>query len=70
MNVSFINKNTIETELQKVPEKAVVHIDGSNSIYIDYDVIEVINEFKLKAKHKNIELHLVDIPDVKTLETH
>lgn len=70
MNVSFINKNKIKTELEKVPEKAVVHIDGSNSIYIDYDVIEVINEFKLKAKHKNIELHLVDIPDVKTLETH
>ncbi len=70
MNVSFINKNRIKTELEKVPENSVVHIDGSNSIYIDYDVIEIINEFKSKAKHKNIELHLVEIPEVKTLEMH
>lgn len=70
INVSFINKKKLKDVLEKIPDYSVVHIDGSRSVYIDYDVIEVINEFKTKAHHKHIELHLLGIPDVETLETH
>jgi MFS superfamily sulfate permease-like transporter len=70
INVSFINKKKLKDELEKIPDYSVVHIDGAHSVYIDYDVTEVINEFKTKAHHKHIELHLQGIPDVETLETH
>jgi len=70
INVSFINKKKLKDVLEKIPDYSVVHIDGSRSVYIDYDVIEVINEFKAKAHHKHIELHLPGIPDVETLEAH
>jgi MFS superfamily sulfate permease-like transporter len=70
INVSFINKKRLKDELEKIPDYSVVHIDGAHSVYIDYDVIEVINEFKTKAHHKHIELHLPGIPDVETLEAH
>ena len=70
INVSFINKKKLKDVLEKIPDYSVVHIDGSRSMYIDYDVIEVINEFKAKAHHKHIELHLPGIPDVETLEAH
>lgn len=70
INVSFINKKKIKDELEKIPDYSVVHIDGAHSIYIDYDVIEVINEFKVKAKHKHIELDLQGIPEVETISAH
>jgi MFS superfamily sulfate permease-like transporter len=70
INVSFINKKKLKDELEKIPNYSVVDIDGARSVYIDYDVIEVINEFKTKAHHKHIELHLAGIPEVETIEAH
>jgi MFS superfamily sulfate permease-like transporter len=70
INVSFINKKRLKDELEKIPDYSVVHIDGAHSVYIDYDVIELINEFKTKAHHKHIELILSGIPDVETIGTH
>ena len=70
INVSFINKKKLKDKLEKIPDYSIVDIDGGHSVYIDYDVIEVINEFKAKAHHKHIELHLQGIPDVETIEAH
>ena len=70
INVSFINKKRIKDELEKIPNYSVVHIEGSHSVYIDYDVIEIFNEFKSKARHKHIELHLAGIPEVETISAH
>jgi len=70
INVSFINKKKLKDELEKIVDYSIVEIDGAHSVYIDYDVIEVINEFKVKAHHKHIELHLKGIPDVETIEAH
>ncbi len=70
INVSFINKKKFKDELEKIPDYSAVHIYGDHSVYIDYDVIEVINEFKVKARHKHIELHLQGIPDVETISAH
>jgi len=70
INVSFINKKKLKDELEKIPDHSAVYIDGAHSVYIDYDVIEVINEFKVKAHHKHITLHLQGIPDVETISAH
>lgn len=70
INVSFINKKKLKDELEKIPDHSVVNIDGEDSVYIDYDVIEAINEFKAKAHHKHIRLHLSGIPDVETISAH
>ena len=56
--------------VRKIPNYSVVHIEGAHSVYIDYDVSEIINEFKTKAKHKHIELHLSGIPEVETISAH
>jgi MFS superfamily sulfate permease-like transporter len=70
INVSFINKKKLKDELEKIPDHSTVYIDGAHSVYIDYDVIEIINEFKVKAHHKHITLHLQGIPDVETISAH
>ena len=61
--VSFLNKARIkEILLVKIPKGSKVTIDGSRSNYIDYDILEIIQDFAdIQAKEKNIELHLIGI---------
>jgi SulP family sulfate permease len=59
--VSFFNKASIITLLEKMPENCKVVIDGSGSTFIDRDVLEVISDFKLHAGFKKIEVETVGI---------
>lgn len=63
-NVSFLNKAAINQALHDIPENAFVRIDGSGSLHIDHDVVEIIHEFASStAPSRNITVDLVDIPD-------
>lgn len=68
--VSFLNKASILQTLDELPKGSHVIIDGSNSKYIDYDVLEAINDYKDTAKFKNIKLELIKIKDVYRFGTH
>ena len=70
LNVSFLNKKRIREMLDKIPEYAIVEINGADSVYIDHDILEIIHDFKAKAHRKHIELKLVNIPEVETIELH
>jgi MFS superfamily sulfate permease-like transporter len=57
--VSFLNKASIRQTLDHMPENASVVIDASNTYYIDFDILELIKEFRdIKAPLKNIQLQL------------
>ncbi len=70
LNVSFLNKKKFMEMLDQLPEYAVVEINGSNSVYIDRDVLEIFQQFRAKAHHKHIQLILHNIPEVETIELH
>jgi len=58
--VSFLNKASIRETLDHIPENATVVIDASNTKYIDFDVLELIKEFRdIKAPLKNISCQTV-----------
>jgi len=59
--VSFLNKGGLLQALDQVKPGCKVIIDAQNSISIDYDVIEVIEDFKEKAKYKNIDLEILGL---------
>lgn len=64
-NVSFLNKASIIMTLDHIPEDSKVIIDGSQSTYIDYDVLEAIYNFNdVVAPEKNIQVQLLNIPGV------
>ena len=69
-NVTFLNKATLLAELNQAPPQSNVTIDGSKSAFIDYDVLEAIQEFKDTSQHRNIKVHLIDIPSVATVGGH
>ncbi|RYY70918.1 MAG: SulP family inorganic anion transporter [Chitinophagaceae bacterium] len=63
--VSFLNKASLRVTLDKLPNNSRVLIDASRSDYIDFDVLELIKEFKfIKAPLKNIECELLNFKDV------
>ncbi|NHE55577.1 SulP family inorganic anion transporter [Cyclobacterium plantarum] len=64
--VSFLNKGSLIKTLKEVGENKKVIIDGSNSKIIDYDVIEVIKDFQINAKEKNITVEVINIDKENT----
>ena len=61
--VSFLNKASFLQMLNQVPENAKVVIDGSKSKVIDYDIIDIIDNFREHASTKNISLEIIGIND-------
>lgn len=62
--VSFLNKASIKLTLEHLPENSTVIIDAYDSQYIDYDVLELIRDFKeVQAKQKNIDCKTVGFKD-------
>jgi carbonic anhydrase len=69
--VTFLNKGSILETLFKVPNNSFLTIDGSNCKAIDYDVLEIIQDFRLHhAKDHNIELKTINIPEVAVTGGH
>ena len=69
-NVSFLNKASILLTLHHLPDNTEVIVDGSKSTFIDYDVLDAIQNFKINAKERNIRLHLESIPEVTSAGAH
>lgn len=57
--VSFLNKAAIKQTLAHLPANSKVIIDAGNTVYIDYDVLELIRDFlNYGSKDKNIKIRL------------
>ncbi|WP_348532984.1 SulP family inorganic anion transporter [Hymenobacter lucidus] len=55
-HVSFLNKASIMTVLKDIPVNTTVEIDGTNSAFIDRDVLGAIENFRETARQRNIQL--------------
>lgn len=69
--VTFLNKASIQLSLDDLPQNAKVIIDGSHSISIDHDVLEILNDFKrVAAPLRNIEVETISVPEVQSTGHH
>jgi MFS superfamily sulfate permease-like transporter len=59
--VTFLNKASVLKTLTNVPEGAKVIIDAQNSVFIHHDVIEIIEDFKVNASFRNIDVEIIDL---------
>lgn len=67
-NVSFLNKANILQLLDHLPENSEVVIDATGSKYIDFDVYEIIQNFKAEADRKKINLIIENLRGYGILE--
>jgi MFS superfamily sulfate permease-like transporter len=68
--VTFLNKVNLQNTLYQVPPYSVLTIDGSDSRFIDYDVLEMISEFEQQAHEKHIQLILKNVERVNVTAIH
>ena len=61
--VSFLNKATIKSALWDIPENANVLIDAANTDYIDNDVLEIIDDYRVVAAERNVRLNVIGLRD-------
>lgn len=60
-HVSFLNKANIQRTFERLPDYSEVVIDATRSKYIDYDVYEIIENFKIEAQRKRIKLTIENL---------
>jgi MFS superfamily sulfate permease-like transporter len=69
-NVTFLNKVQLRKTLDQIPEYSCLTIDGTESNFVDYDILEIISEYANKAHDRHIELHLEGIQKVNVNAVH
>jgi len=57
--VTFFNKGAILKELDELPEDTFLKLDLTNTKYLDNDVVEILDDFAIKAKNRNIDIKLI-----------
>ncbi|MDX2184707.1 MAG: SulP family inorganic anion transporter [Gemmatimonadaceae bacterium] len=62
-HVTFLNKAMLRRMLESLPPGARLEVDGRESKRIDVDVLEILHEFQLTARLKDIDYRLVGVPE-------
>ncbi len=57
--VTFFNKGAILNELDKLPENTYLELDVRKTQYLDNDIIEILDDFALKARERDIDILLI-----------
>lgn len=60
-HVSFLSKAALKQTFDQLPANSEIVIDATRSKYLDYDVFEVIRDFKKEAPLKQIQLTLQNV---------
>lgn len=67
--VSFLNKAAIKQTLAHLPKNSKLVINAANTVYIDYDVLELIRDFvNYGSKDKNITVTLTNFKQAYKME--
>lgn len=56
--VTFFNKGAILKELDNLPNNTFLELDVRNTIYIDDDIVEILEDFLDKSKDKKINIQV------------
>ena len=57
--VTFFNKGAILNELDKLPRNTFLEVDVMKTRYLDNDIIEILEDFIIKARERQIDIKLV-----------
>ena len=57
--VSFLNKGAILRELNNLREHTHLELDVSKCVRLNYDIIEILDEFRLRSQAKGIDITVI-----------
>ena len=62
--VSFLNKAAIKQTLSDLPTNSKVIVDAGNTVYIDFDVLQLLRDFvEFGAKERKINIELINFKE-------
>jgi MFS superfamily sulfate permease-like transporter len=64
-DVTFLQKIALKRTLAQLPNDAQVVIDGGGAMFIDHDILELIEDFKKSAVTRGIKVELRSFPSVR-----
>ncbi len=62
--VTFLSKAEVAQTLAEIPAGSRVEIDGRGARHIDYDILELITNFRATAVLRDIDFRLVGMPSI------
>lgn len=65
--VTFLNKASILQALSAIPDGSTVEIDGSASLVVHNDVVEIIDDFVVSAPARNLTVRVLGLGPVSSL---
>ncbi len=69
-HATFLMKANIERTLEEFPPDSRIEIDGRKCTKIDYDVLELLQDYKITSRLRNIDFRLVGVPDLPSTPAH
>jgi MFS superfamily sulfate permease-like transporter len=69
-HATFLMKANIERTLEAFPPNSRIEIDGRKTTRIDYDVLELLHDYKITSRLRNVDFRLVGVPDVPSTPAH
>jgi SulP family sulfate permease len=68
--VTFLAKASLSEFLQRVPPGSRLEIDGRRAQRVDYDIAELLQDFRATAAAQGIDYRLVGLPEVRSTPAH
>lgn len=69
-HVTFLNKIRLKNVLDQAPEYSIIRVDGTRVRHIDYDVLEMLSEYSVRAHDRHIQLEMLGITPVSAVAAH
>jgi len=60
-DVSFLNKARLKKILSSIPRGATVRLDGRRAVFIDHDILEVVEDFMEGAEFRDLNVESMDL---------
>ncbi len=64
-DVTFLNKASVLSTLNNIPDNSIVEINASETHFIHYDVTKIIEDFAINAEARGIKLTIIDLYESK-----
>ncbi|MGB3802092.1 MAG: SulP family inorganic anion transporter [Lewinella sp.] len=57
--VTFFNKGAIRSQFDKIPDGALLTLDLRKTQFLDYDVVEIMNDFVTTFENRNVDVEVI-----------
>jgi MFS superfamily sulfate permease-like transporter len=64
-DVTFLQKIALKRTIAKLPNHSQIVIDCGGAMFLDHDILELLQDFKESAKDRDISVEITNIPSTK-----